>query len=278
VDQIGKIVVGIVTYNNTDRQVERLIRSTEIAAKQLPKSVHVEIFTINNGTGVRFPETSLKLNKFPSQGNLGFGKGSNLLMEAAFKQFNANYFLCTNPDGAFHHSCLKELYILAQKSPNSLIEALQFPEEHPKYYDPISWDTDWVSGACLLIPKPIYDKVGDFDANFFMYMEDVDLSWRSKQEGFSLKTCPKALFSHAVLNRSPNPVIDEWYLNSARYLAHKWRNTKARKWAEKELLIRGYVTSMQDLKPLIKIKDHKNFRSKYANFKYMFSFSKTRWS
>lgn len=39
---------------------------------------------------------------------------------------------------------------------------------------------DWVSGAAFLIKKDLFEKIGGFDENFFMYFEDVDLCKRVK--------------------------------------------------------------------------------------------------
>jgi hypothetical protein len=35
-----------------------------------------------------------------------------------------------------------------------------------------------VSGACLMIPRQIFEKVGRFDPDYFMYMEDLDLCYQ----------------------------------------------------------------------------------------------------
>ena len=40
---------------------------------------------------------------------------------------------------------------------------------------------DWVTGAFMLTRKPILDKTGGFDENYFMYGEEVELSYRIKQ-------------------------------------------------------------------------------------------------
>ena len=37
---------------------------------------------------------------------------------------------------------------------------------------------DVLAGAFMMIPKKILDEVGNFDERFFMYGEDVDLSYR----------------------------------------------------------------------------------------------------
>jgi N-acetylglucosaminyl-diphospho-decaprenol L-rhamnosyltransferase len=41
-----------------------------------------------------------------------------------------------------------------------------------------------LSGACLWVSRAILDEVGSFDASFFMYAEDIDLSYRLEQAGY----------------------------------------------------------------------------------------------
>ena len=45
-------------------------------------------------------------------------------------------------------------------------------------------EADVLAGAFMMIRKTVLDKVGGFDENFFMYGEDVDLSFRIQKAGF----------------------------------------------------------------------------------------------
>jgi N-acetylglucosaminyl-diphospho-decaprenol L-rhamnosyltransferase len=43
---------------------------------------------------------------------------------------------------------------------------------------------DVLSGAFMMVKKSVLDKTGGFDERFFMYAEDIDLSWRIREAGF----------------------------------------------------------------------------------------------
>ena len=45
-------------------------------------------------------------------------------------------------------------------------------------------EVDILSGAFMLVRKSVLDNTGGFDERFFMYAEDIDLSWRIRQAGF----------------------------------------------------------------------------------------------
>ena len=42
---------------------------------------------------------------------------------------------------------------------------------------------DWVTGAFMIIPTKLYQKVGGFDENIFMYVEELELCYRIKKLG-----------------------------------------------------------------------------------------------
>jgi len=52
------------------------------------------------------------------------------------------------------------------------------------------------SACCLLIPRRVFEKIGVFDDNYFLYYEDVDFIGRAKLAGFSLLYEPKAIIYH----------------------------------------------------------------------------------
>jgi len=278
---VSKLVVGVVTYDNAPEQVAQLQASIELAAGPMSTlPLQTEIFVVDNGHETHWEEGGLPVARFASEGNVGFGKAMNRLMDAAFADSAAaaDWFLCLNPDGTLHRDALRELVVTSGEHPGSLVEARQFPEEHNKHYDAETLETPWASGACLLIPRQAFKTIGGFDPNFFMYLEDVDLSWRARAHGLSIKVAPRALFGHQVLHRQSTEGADRNSLLSARYLASKWRNADFLRWAEEELVGGGYLASPEELPDLPEVPNgHESIDPGVADFANQFSFSAVRW-
>lgn len=55
---------------------------------------------------------------------------------------------------------------------------------------------DWISGACLMIKKKLFERLGGFDENLFMYMEDMELCFRVKKDGYRICFYPKTEILH----------------------------------------------------------------------------------
>jgi len=58
-------------------------------------------------------------------------------------------------------------------------------------------ETDWVTGACILVHRDLLEDVGNFDENFFLYYEDVDLCWRARQKGWKILFFPDFEVRHS---------------------------------------------------------------------------------
>jgi GT2 family glycosyltransferase len=219
---IHRLTVGVVTYNNSEMEQDRFFRSYLKALSQVETNISVQLLCLDNG----LPSSLSKKEgvcAVPSAENLGFARAVNLQMKIAFEQLGADVFLTCNPDGFFHPQTLVQLLKTANECLPALIEARVFPEEHPKIYDRTSLETPWASGCCLLIPKKLYEMTQGFDEQFFLYMEDVDLSWRAKLLGFSIKHCVEAFYGHGLQGRNEGAQARrKQLLISARLFAEKW--------------------------------------------------------
>ena len=57
---------------------------------------------------------------------------------------------------------------------------------------------DYVAGCALLARRAVIEQVGGFDAQFFAYMEDVDLCLRAKAAGFGVRSIGDVCVYHAT--------------------------------------------------------------------------------
>jgi hypothetical protein len=46
-------------------------------------------------------------------------------------------------------------------------------------------EVDWVAGASMMIRRQVFEDVGLFDENFFLYFEETDFCRRAKEKGWS---------------------------------------------------------------------------------------------
>lgn len=161
--------------------------------------------------------------------NTGYGQGHNLLA----RESKSDLLLFCNPDlivgASFFCEMLKPLVNDTQVG---IVEARQSPIEHPKEYSIETGETEWASGACMAIWTELFSKLGGFDdKTFFMYAEDVDLSWRAKQYGYKVVYQPTAVAYHPKRltgnARWAPSTSEEYYSTEAMLLlAYKW-NDKA---------------------------------------------------
>jgi GT2 family glycosyltransferase len=56
--------------------------------------------------------------------------------------------------------------------------------------------SDFCTGACVLISREVLETIGMFDENLFLYFEDTDLSVRAQRKGFQILFCPEAVIWH----------------------------------------------------------------------------------
>lgn len=196
--------IQAVLYHNDHRELERALQAIESAA-----TVAQEAFsriTLVWGDASREPlytQESLSAlcpahvsgvtYRFFNE-NTGYGRGNNLLALEA----DTDYLLVMNPEILLSARCLCDMLAPFADEGVGLVEARQLPVEHPKRYDPDTMETAWSSGACFMIPTALFQQLKGFDTDtFFMYCEDVDLSWRVRLLGKRLYYQPLAGVFHA---------------------------------------------------------------------------------
>lgn len=127
--------------------------------------------------------------------NVGFGLGH----DRAIKFGESEFILISNIDIVFAPDSITRVVATANADTVEAVaswELRQAPYEHPKYYDPVTHETNWSSHACILIRRSAYAKVGGYEHEIFMYGEDVELSYRFRSYGYQLKYCPSAVVYH----------------------------------------------------------------------------------
>jgi Glycosyltransferase like family 2 len=125
--------------------------------------------------------------------NYGHGGAHNRLYHA---NPVTDLVLILNPDTCPSPDLLLEL-LSAMTESVGIVEARQLPLEHQKAYDSLTGDTSWASGACSLVRREVFEATGGYDEDsFFLYCDDVDLSWRTRLAGYRVVYQPAATCFH----------------------------------------------------------------------------------
>ncbi len=80
---------------------------------------------------------------------------------------------------------------------------------------------NWVSGAAMLVRKSAYDEIGGFDDRLFMYMEDVDLCRRLREQGWAIGYEPDAIVEHVMGHSQSSDQPIRWYRAFHAYVADR---------------------------------------------------------
>jgi len=94
---------------------------------------------------------------------------------------------------------------LTRLFPNNPVSRRELPGLRHAGDDPL--EVDWVSGACLLVRRAAYERVGLLDERFFLFWEDADWCLRFRRAGWKVYYLPAASGTHQVgVSRAQRPV------------------------------------------------------------------------
>jgi GT2 family glycosyltransferase len=254
------VVVQSILYGNEPESIERAVSATAHALKYAQNQAIISFWTI--ALGDCLPEGSLttkvisKLKKIVTSAggtflfeyfneNLGHGGGHNRLST----QTTTDFMLILNPDVVLAYDAIYEL-ALAVVDDVGASDARQLPLDHAKYYDPITLEQSWASGACLMTTREVFTKIGGFDhETFFMYCDDVDYSWRTRLAGYKVTHTPSARAFHDKRLTLDADIVassaERYYsAEAAVLLAYKYSNKRLTKKLLKSLKQDGSDVSL----------------------------------
>ncbi len=84
-------------------------------------------------------------------------------------------------------------------------------------------DCFWASGAALFIRSFLWKQFEGLDRDFFAHMEEIDLCWRIKNAGYSIKVVPDSVVYHVGGGTLPYNTPNKLYLNYRNnlFMLHK---------------------------------------------------------
>lgn len=90
-------------------------------------------------------------------------------------------------------------------------------------------DVDWVSGAALMFPREVFDRLGGWDAGFFLFNEDVDFCRRVHDAGLRVVYVPEVAVYHeiGISKGAPARIVIERHKSMWRYYRKHLRGNAA---------------------------------------------------
>jgi GT2 family glycosyltransferase len=208
-----QLSVVILNYN-----VRYFLEQCLLTVQEAVVGLEAEIIVVDNASAddscamvrERFPNVILLENKE----NVGFSKANNQGVAIA----KGEYVCILNPDTALQKNTFKEVLSFAENHPDfgaigiryidgtgnflpeckrnipspkvSLHKILGLKSEKYAYYathllEEESGEVAVLAGAFMLIKKERYQEVGGFDEDYFMYGEDIDLSYKLTKAGYT---------------------------------------------------------------------------------------------
>ena len=82
----------------------------------------------------------------------------------------------------------------------------------------------WASGAAFMIRSSLFRQMGGFDDLFFAHMEEIDLCWRAKCNGWKVCVVPQSTVYHVGGGTLPNDSPHKLYLNYRNNLLMLYKN------------------------------------------------------
>jgi N-acetylglucosaminyl-diphospho-decaprenol L-rhamnosyltransferase len=111
--------------------------------------------------------------------------------------------LIRNPDGTIYPSGRAFPSVL-DAAGHAFLGTIAPRNRFTRRYHLEGWDrttereVDWVSGACMLMPRKALEDVGPFDEGFPLYGEELDMATRLREAGWAVLFTPRVEIVHEI--------------------------------------------------------------------------------
>ncbi len=163
------------------------------------------------------PDTTLKEEFFDKVEAFFEGHADAGLMGPRLLDFSGEVQLSARREVTMITGLLGRTSFLTRLFPESSLVRSQFPAINESVPAPV----DWVSGACMVIRREVFESLGGFDERFFMYFEDADLCRRVREAGWRVYHAPGIEVFHGVGGSSRSRPKAIWMLHKSAFFYHR---------------------------------------------------------
>ena len=221
------------------RQPDLTLAAVDSLARQ---TVPVSAIVVDNGSGdgsaerLREAASGKGFQFIASAENLGFGGGCNIGIDVA-RQSGFDTIWLLNNDATPAPNCLEHMLARLDAAGGRAIVGSRIVDPEGNARDHSGgimgrWtqscravlaeaayegaEFGWITAASLLAPTTLFDEVGCFDRNYFMYWEDADLVFRARHQGYKLCVAEEAVVNHSAgtSSRGISATRYAWHLRS----------------------------------------------------------------
>ena len=191
------IIVSFKSSHIIEKCIKSINSNIKIIIVENSEDIHIKNYLENKFSNV---------DVIVAKENLGYGKGNNLGISKA----NTQYVFILNPDTTLEDNCLEELYKaqlmlrddFAILAPNFLNNYGYFLNKNSDHRNQNLLEVDYVKGFAMLInlKKVNFEKI--FDENFFLFLEEIDLCKRIKNNGGKIFVVQESKVQHSAKKAS----------------------------------------------------------------------------
>ena len=200
--------------NNFEKSITFVIVSfksghiIEKCIKSINSNIKIIVVENSNDNNVKdyLENKFLNVEVIISKENLGYGKGNNL----GVSKVNTQYAFILNPDTILEENCLEEFYKAQPRlhdnfsilAPNLLNNYGYFSKKIDLEKEIL--EVDYVKGFAMLINLKKFPSNKIFDEKFFLFLEEIDLCKRVKENGGGIFVISSAKVQHLAKQASEN--------------------------------------------------------------------------